>query len=375
MGRAETCAGNCQDIVFVGELQRDRCGLDAFERMAQIRKERAGRHDLVAGTAGCLIRHRTGFRIGHRIGYRTAKLSELLGHSNTLGRDPIVEVIEGIADRELANSRGANGLAVRELDRLFQHVRCRGKRSDAVASEAERFRKTQELYQGLVPVAAREQFVRRVRRIAKVFVRFVQDQRDVVGSTQRVRTLDEIGWIRYAARIVGADKHERAGAVGDRSRDVIEIGKHAVGFEHISTYRLDSRGAQPHVVVEIKRRRQDHFIAWRTQCADGQTKGLVAPCCDHHVVDTDVAPIEVVCDRGARLGESERGCVSSGVGREHRGTEKFAEFVGTGISRNGLRNIDEGKGNIESAPSDPLLDERDWRVVHVGDDRADLKHG
>ena len=83
--------------------------------------------------------------------------------------------------------------------------------------------------------------------------------------------------IDRAGRIVGRDQHDGARLRADQLGRILG-GRHGaeLGAE-IERHRLDALHAQPHVVIEVVRTRQDHLVAGLGELISARQKAWLQP--------------------------------------------------------------------------------------------------
>ena len=113
-------------------------------------------------------------------------------------------------------------------------------------------------------------------------VGFIDDQRQPPVTRKVKEPAHQPAGVFHTAGVVRCDQNDGAGAVGDQLCRGIRAGKH--GLANRQRAGFDPFHIEPHLVIEIPRRRQDGLIAVLADRGDGGRKGLIAACSDRHLL-------------------------------------------------------------------------------------------
>ena len=231
-------------------------------------------------------------------------------------------------------------------------------RADAVAGEREHLGEAVEVDQRARPVGIAEQIVRRAVGRQEIAIGLVQHQCDAALARQREERAQRLRLVDRAGRVVGRDQHDRLGLGPDGARRFGEVGLAArVGAEG-QRHQADAEHLQPHLVIEVERRRHDDLLARLGKAHHGEAEGLVAAGGDHHLRRLDRAAVEarhVLGQRRAQLGQA----ADVGVARASRLGHDARQMIGQRrrrrIAGHRLAHVDQRLVLRESAAGDPRL--------------------
>ena len=125
-----------------------------------------------------------------------------------------------------------------------------------------------------MPVGIGEQIVGAAGTAVEIAVGFVDDQGDATAAAEIAEGGEGFRRILDAAGVVGADQHNGTGTRGDQALGGFGFGDQACACGE--GHGFNPLHIQPHFMVEIPRRRQDHLIACACQSGQSGAEGLIA---------------------------------------------------------------------------------------------------
>ena len=162
------------------------------------------------------------------------------------------------------------------------------------------------------------------------------------------------------ARVLGPISLAASSACGNGARLGAEIERH----------RLDALHAQPHVVIEVVRTRQDHLVAGLGDAHQRQAEGLVAARSDADLAGRDRRTVELgemggIVLAQCRQAEDRRVAVHRRI--EQQLAQMAAQFEGRWISRHRLAQVDQRPIGGKGAAQHPAFGLADGRRLDGGE--------
>ena len=233
--------------------------------------------------------------------------------------------------------------------------------------------------QRLLPVGEREQAVGCGFARQEVAVGLVEHHSEAVRPRHPVEGVDRLRRVDGPGRVVGRHQDDRPGARSDPCAGIGRL-RHAAALRPEGQVDgRDPQHLQPHLVVEVGGRGQDHLVAGPRERHQREAEGLVAAGGDRHLFACHPAAISL----GERRRERASQVVPAedrGIARRLRPAHSLREMLGEGIrrriGRHRLRQIEQGFVRREAAACGQTRDLGDRRRAYGAERRVDaVGHG
>ena len=195
----------------------------------------------------------------------------------------------------------------------------------------------------VLPAVLLKQRVRRASAAVEVAVGFVNHQGNACIACQIVKGADQFGGVFHAAGIVRGDQRNRTGARCDQGARSLDVGQQIVAGAQ--GHGCDAGHVQPHLVIEVPGRRQDHLVTLGTERGDGGGKGLIAARGNRNVIACDCRFV-MRADLGgqciAQGGHAQHGAIKVRiVFGQRRIRHRLTQCGGRRVNRCGLAHVDQ----------------------------------